>query len=93
VITVYVSIGNSDDKLTQRRWADFCTDVYAELESLGQIHGDWYSLPDSPWQNACWCVEFESAERAELAREGVVGIRRNFGQDSAAWAVASTEFV
>jgi hypothetical protein len=39
---VYVSIGNSDDKLTQREWSMFCLAVDEAL-SLTPKHGVWFS--------------------------------------------------
>lgn len=101
--TVYVSIGNSDDKLSQNQWHAYCAAVDRAFEMASRfvgakVHGRWYSLPNEQWQNACWCVEFVDepamaaivAEyRAELAR--VAGV---FGQDSIAWAECpTTEFL
>jgi hypothetical protein len=92
VITVYISIGNSDDKLPQARWADFLTDMDGAIrEHAIEVHGEWHSLPDAPWQNACWCVVI--AEPRPLA-SAVTRIRANYGQESAAWAEAPvTHFI
>ncbi|WP_336214428.1 hypothetical protein [Nonomuraea sp. LPB2021202275-12-8] len=91
--TVYVSIGNSDDKLSQREWADFVREVgFALMKYAGVQHGFWLSPPHLPWQNACWCVEvapsMERPLRAELAQW--CGAYR---QDSIAWAEATTDFI
>lgn len=61
-VNTYISIGNSDDRLTQSRWSDFISDVRGllltgEWRDRLQIHGEWFSAPDQPWQNANWCVE------------------------------------
>jgi len=100
---VYVSIGNSDDKLSQNQWHAYCAAVDRTFELAARytgsiVHGRWYSLPNEQWQNACWCVEFTEPDemaqiigeyRAELGR--LAGV---FGQDSIAWAVAPvTEFL
>lgn len=98
---VYVSIGNSDDRLEQNQWHAFCAAVDRTFDQAARyvgstVHGRWYSLPNEQWQNACWCVEFADdmgeivAEyRAELAR--LAGV---FRQDSIAWAEAvKTEFL
>jgi hypothetical protein len=51
-MTIYISIGNSDDKLTQFQWASFQNDVSRALDAFGaHIHGQWYSAPDSAFQN------------------------------------------
>lgn len=94
VITAYVSIGNSDDKLTQREWATFVRDTFdAVFELSDSIHGSWTSASDSEWQNACWCLVVNESKEAELKKRlGVLA--RRFRQDSIAWAeVSSTEFL
>jgi hypothetical protein len=92
---VYLSIGNSDDKLSQRQWAQFVTRVRADIvNAASQVHGQWYSLPDCMWQNACWCLEFASEADAKRARETAITIRRQYQQDSVAWAVVPvTDFI
>jgi len=91
-MTVYVSIGNSDDKLTQREWCSFVAEVEEEIEALArQIHGMWFSRPDAAWQNACWCFE-PPADTREL-KEDLAGIASLYRQDSIAWAEATTTFL
>ena len=91
---VYLSIGNSDDKLTQKEWAQFITRTRADVVSLAsQVHGQWLSSSDLMWQNACWCLEFTSKTDLKVAREAMITIRRYYRQDSAAWAIAETEFI
>ena len=91
---VYVSIGNSDDKLTQRHWHDFHEDVRCELIGAGaDFHGQWSSPSTDVWQNACWCVEVVEGVVAELKRN-LAEIATRYGQDSIAWAEApTTEFL
>ena len=92
---VYVSIGNSDDKLTQREWHDFTESVDALLSSATHTHGVWFSSPHSRWQNACWCVEFEDdyPDVIAWARKRLGELAAEYRQDSIAWAVAQTEFI
>ena len=94
-ITVYISIGNSDDKLTQTQWSEFWIAMAAEVVSLAQkTHGAWFSNPAGPWQNACWCVEFTSEAAEKTARYAATEVRKLFRQDSVAWAVVpETEFI
>lgn len=96
----YISIGNSDDKLTQAEWSAFCLDVAVEVAGLGHVHGAWFSVPNSPWQNACWCVEFSGPDpQAEAnvvaeAKRVVAELTMKWRQDSISWAaVAETEFI
>ena len=91
--TVYISIGNSDDKLTQREWSEFVVEVAAMAVSLGHTHGSWVSPSASPWQNACWCVEYPSDAVAETAKDELRALASRYRQDSIAWAVAQTEFL
>jgi len=101
-VIAYISIGNSDDKLTQAEWAEFFTEVDLLLAGPECIiggpvqvrHGVWHSLPDSPWQNACWCVELlDDAELIADLKGALADHAQRFRQDSIAWAVADTEFI
>lgn len=94
VKTVYASIGNSDDKLSQREWSQFVNEFVAQVQRhAGTVFGVWYSLPDSPYQNACVCFQVDSDGAHGL--QLILGeLRARYLQDSVAWAeVAETEFV
>lgn len=97
---VYISIGNSDDKLTQKEWTDFIADVDDDVQGSGHIHGRWFSAPDVEWQSACWCVEIDESfnrgpeVRAQRLKANLAVHARTYGQDSIAWAeVKETEFL
>lgn len=95
-MTITIQIGNSDNKLTQQRWADFVAAVSDRLEvyvedRTAEIH--FFGAPHTwaQWQNAAWIVEINCCLpplRAELAY-----IARTFDQDSIALTVGETEFV
>lgn len=91
---VYISIGNSDDKLTQVQWVAFVSRTQALLEGHdARFHGNWRSLPDHPWQNACWCVEIEPV-LAEKLQGHLATIAADYQQDSIAWSeVAVAKFI
>lgn len=106
--TVYVSIGNSDDKLTQAEWADFYTEVDATLRGYSEaVHGAWTSASTSRWQNANWCIEIQpdkilkirmpydrrDVDTESLLRERLGQLAARYRQDSIAWAEATTEFI
>ena len=94
MITAYVSIGNSDDKLTQSHWAGFISNVRTLLRRHAQaVHGEWYSAPDASYQNACFCVDFRDADKAEYVKMRLREFRDAYYQDSVAFAVAETEFL
>jgi hypothetical protein len=93
-LTVYVSIGNSDDKLSQARWAMFQMDVARALTGAGaKFHGEWHSHAGSMWQNACWCFEIVPTV-AEKLKLQLGRLANAYDQDSIAWAEAPrTEFL
>lgn len=93
--TVYVSIGNSDDGLTQAEWAQFVVRTALLLRDYAvTVHGQWLSEPASAWQSACWCVEFDTMSAVRLARAGLVSLAYRYRQDYIAWAaVAETELL
>ncbi|MET0417488.1 MAG: hypothetical protein ABW022_15860 [Actinoplanes sp.] len=86
--TAYITIGNSDNKLSQNEWAHFVASARVILhEEAETVHGEWFSAGDSPWQNACWCVEVPDY-RVERAKMRVGKLAPAFRQDSIAWAEA-----
>lgn len=96
-ITVYVSIGNSDDKLSQAEWSAYCAYVQGFIRRVekgadGRLHGEWASLPYSSYQNACWCIEIPD-NAVDLVKGTLTAAARTFGQDSIAWAEATTTFL
>lgn len=96
-MNVLIQISNSDDKLTQRRWSEFIGDIrllldgYVKYEYI-KIHGEWFSAPDSPWQNANWCIEIDNPVRTAL-RSDLATIRSRYNQDSIAWTQGEVEFI
>lgn len=93
-ITVYASIGNSDDKLTQAQWSAYARRFQVEINQYAQqIHGVWHSAPADPYQNMCVCFEIRPHD-VRAVRYLLAMTTRDFRQDSIAWAVAPvTEFV
>jgi hypothetical protein len=100
VITVYITIGNSDDRLTQAEWSSYVRDVDWMFDAAvryegARVHGRWYSRPDEPWQNACWCAEWHEdlAAHVEVLKKSLAAVARDYRQDSIAWAEAQTTFI
>jgi hypothetical protein len=92
--TVYVSIGNSDNSLTQRGWSDFARDFRRVMHSHAkQVYGEWYSASDSQYQNACMAVVVP-ADSVGALRDQLTEMRSFYDQDSVAWAiVGETELI
>lgn len=88
---VYISIGNSDDKLSQVEWNNFINIVDAIVDEWGtQKHGVWFSDPRSPYQNACWCVELpDRSSRVALMKGFLAEAAQQYRQDSVAWTEAT----
>ena len=93
-ITVYVSIGNSDDKLPQREWSSYVADFRTVMEKYAAtIYGVWFSGPESPYQNACVAAAVLGDDIGAL-RADLLDVRQTYDQDSVAWAVTrTTEFI
>lgn len=100
---IYISIGNSDDHLSQSEWAEYVEDVEAAIDfivddAMASVHGRWFSLPSAHYQNACWCVDlFEDqhvGSRADALRATLRDLVGKYRQDAIAWAeVKTTEFL
>lgn len=92
---VYISIGNSDDKLSQSEWSRFYdrTDRVVRYY-VDAVHGAWASLSTAPWQNACWCIETDSTDRLVRLKDLLSDVAGQYRQDSIAWTEAPvTEFI
>lgn len=86
---VYVSIGNSDDKLSQADWSKFVHRAgYILAASASATHGVWFSAPSSEYQNACWCVDIAGQAVTESVQRRLRDLAGEFWQDSIAWAPA-----
>lgn len=91
--TIFVSIGNSDDKLAQQEWAEFVAAVDDLIQHFApQIYGVFYSDPASPYQNACWSFGIDDRP-ARVLRKSLQSLRKKFRQDSIAWNPSMTEFI
>lgn len=98
--TAYISIGNSDDKLTQAEWHRYWRAVSIAVHRAsdaqgGAVHGQWMSQPADQWQNACWALQLPNdAASVEHLKMRLAELADDFQQDSIAWAVApDTEFI
>lgn len=91
--TVTIQIGNSDDKLSQGRWAEFVDmmDTTIRRES-GSVH--FMGAPPNwmKWQNAAWVVMVNDNE-VQYLKSAVSKVRMLFDQDSAAFTVGETELI
>lgn len=95
-MTIYVAIGNSDDKLTQAQWSEFIRKVNARVDYWSDtMYGAFFSLPDSPRQSATWSIDIEADDqegRAALMTE-LQGFAAEFQQDAIAWTEGESKLI
>jgi hypothetical protein len=100
VTTIVIAIGNSDDKLTQREWAELIQhfedwiDYYQESVPF-TVHGRWFSAPDAPWQNAAWSIAWPD-DQITIVRSFKRALRdvlAKYRQDTMAWTTGNTELI
>lgn len=92
-ICVFVTIGNTDNKLSQLDWAEFCgkTDEVVREHAL-QMWGEFYALSNAPWQNACWSFDIDIQD-VEAAQADLRALAADFEQDSILWSKAENTFL
>lgn len=93
MLTVTIQISNSDNKLTQGEWAEFCNTLQSDLERIAdKIHFQGGSSWNAPWQNACWVCGV-ARERLDELKSHIRDCRAKFLQDSAAVTAGEAEFI
>ena len=91
--TLCIQIGNSDNKLTQGEWSDFCLDTHKACLKFGkQVHLVGYSASNSQYQNACVIVDVWPHKKSNLISE-LIDIKDAYRQDSIAVLSGETEFI
>jgi hypothetical protein len=85
--TIYISIGNSDDKLTQFDWSGYVNEVGQTIRSLAhKIHFSGMSASTEPWQNAAWVFDIATINREAELGENLAVLAKLYRQESIAWA-------
>jgi hypothetical protein len=89
---IVISIGNTDNKLTQQEWSSFVVQMDSALHLEGKIHFFGGSSTWDPWQNAAWILE--STSNIKSIQEVVTLIRKRYNQESAFFMIGDgTPFV
>jgi hypothetical protein len=92
-IIVVIQIGNSDDKLPQKKWSEYVGIVHQIVQaSAKEVHffggsPNWHS-----WQNVCLVIEMNEDDYTPLCSE-LLPIRKHFKQDSIAITRGETIFL
>lgn len=84
-MVVTVTIGNSDDGLSQYRWSAFIRELGMTIASKADTI-DFAGFPpaDKPWQNACWVFEINQ-QRCDELRVALAGLAKDYEQDAITW--------
>lgn len=90
---IVISIGNSDDRLSQKEWSSYVTEVEHHINFFCiKVHFFGGSPNWLKWQNVSWWCEIEE-DNLGILKIGLRHIRKYYRQDSAAILVGDTEFV
>ena len=96
-MTATIQIGNTDDKLTQKRWSEYVDSVAAAVHKMilyngAQAHFFAASCGTKVWQNACWVLEVVPESVLDL-KCYLGDIRSRYDQDSVAFTIGEAEFI
>lgn len=100
-LTVYITVGNSDNRLPQLDWVLLLRQVSALLNESDHatVHFEGYTSPDSPRQTACWCVEWSAPNDGgivsvvEHVRMRLRELAYAYHQREVCWAEAHVEML
>lgn len=88
-----VLIGNSDDKLSQKEWANFQKRIAEVVNQLSdEVHFCGSSNPLDQWQNMC-TVSSVRDSNVDLLRSSISYILGVYNQESAAVIIGGVEFM
>ena len=90
---ITVSIGNTDNKLSQQEWHDFVEEVGKAIKFNSNIHFFGGSSNWEPWQNVTWVFEIQEDEWIERTLQKVRLIRMDYNQDSAFVLIGDGQFI
>lgn len=88
-----VSIGNTDNKLSQQQWHDFVADVTSVLNHYGKIHFFGGSPNWEWWQNVAWIIECRYVADISNFSVALEAIRKRYEQDSIFVLRGSPKFI
>jgi len=87
---ICILIGNTDNKLTQLEWSEYCRAVRGMCEAHGAVHFSGGSPTDAAWQNYCVCVETDTPA---VLRRLIAKRRATHRQYAVRWLQGETQFV
>lgn len=91
--TITVSIGNSDNKLTQRQWSEFVNHIDSLIREISaQVHFFGGSPNWERWQNTAWVFDCAREVTPDL-KNSLKEYKQMYKQDSIAYIEGETEFL
>ena len=91
--TVCIQIENSDDKLSQKEWSEFCEKIEKNcFFNAKEIHFSGCSEGSKPWQNMCIVMNIEN-NKIDNLKSVITNTRKSYGQTSVAIMIGLTEFI
>lgn len=91
--TVTIQIGNSDDKLSQKRWSEYWSEVCGNISDFEiDQHFSASSHGYAPWQNHCWVMVIKESDIPSLINR-LTDVRKQFEQESIAITIGETQFI
>jgi uncharacterized protein CbrC (UPF0167 family) len=78
---IAISIGNTDNKLTQQEWSEFVEEVNLVIKEEAAIHFFGGAPNWTPWQNVAWIAEVD--DDCAYLLTVIANIRKRYRQDSA----------
>lgn len=92
--TVCIQIGNSDNKLTQSEWANYCEDFNNLMRHHYEHERHFWAGSESwrPWQNLCLVSIVDESHLEEMMKD-LATLRGKYQQESIAILIGNTEFI
>lgn len=90
---VVISIGNSDNKLTQIEWSDFVGEIRTAIEQVNAtVHFFGGASTWEQWQNVAWVIDVKPKDVDKFLHV-VQRTRKKYRQDSAFVVVGDGMFI
>lgn len=88
---IFISVGNSDDKLTQAQWSEFVQRIGRIIDDYAtEIHFGAVTL--AAWDNVAWLIDCTDYLAPSL-KNALTEYRQIYDLDSVAWLEGETEFI
>jgi len=78
-----ISIGNSDDKLSQYEWSCFTQEMDTLIRNAMKVHFFGGGSTWMPWQNVAWIVELDDLDLYAALKQQITRIRKKYNQEAA----------